>query len=356
MKENNIYLSKLLIYCNNHDTITGKQLKQDDRGLYNKITHSCHGVINALKEIGMSHKLSTILPTLETQKEWIEYVTDVYKRYGKVTMKIMQQDHKYSMANLRKINVSIEQLLLAANVPLTLGQRKMISKDELNEEIKRLNRVFGYVSKPLMEKHSHINPKVVQRIYGSFSNMYKELNILRSPSGRIPTDEELIADARRIYNKYGFISKQIIKQESCYSATCYHDRLGGISGICDILNIPRQMPGTAKTALYIIKKYESYLQESATKEQTFDWLINPSTGKHLYLDAYFPQHNIALEYNGPQHYMIDRRYTTTKEQLEHRQYLDQLKQNLLQEHGVKIIVIHYKDIVNDNYIQKSLKI
>ena len=107
----------------------------------------------------------------------------------------------------------------------------------LDEEVQNIIKKYGYVSKPLMEKHSIYGPKIVNRIYGGFKKMYDAIGIEGHPSGRIPTDENLLNEFIDIYNRYGTISQDIIEKESQYSITCYKDRFGCINNIRKIFNI-----------------------------------------------------------------------------------------------------------------------
>lgn len=229
-------------------------------------------------------------------------------------------------------------------------------KEEIIKELYRLYNKFGYVSKPMMEKYSYINRKVVQRIFGSFANMYEELNIKRHPSGRVATQEELIKEFLRIYNLYGDISYNVLDQEAKYSSTCYYERFNGINNLKKSLGIEIKPHKCDESANYTIKKFEIYLNEVAEKEKTFSWLRNPTTNQKLRIDAYFPEHNIALEYNGPQHYKTDTMYIKTQEELEYRQYLDKLKISILAAHGIPTITVHYKDKITDEYIKNAIDI
>lgn len=66
--------------------------------------------------------------------------------------------------------------------------------------------------------------------------------------------------------------------------------------------------------------------------------------------------NIAIEYNGPQHYIVDGRYTRTPEELEYRQELDKMKYDLIKKHNIHLIVIHFKDKITEDYILDKLSI
>ena len=281
-----------------------------------------------------------------TKEQCLEKIRKVYNKYGKVTAKLINKEGSPTTIVFDRIFGSTTSALLEANIPLTIGQRKNVSKEEINKEIFRIQKEFGYVSKPLFEKHSSYSPKIIQRIYGSFANMYDELKnngITRHPSGRIPTDDELKQEFLRIYNKHGIISQSIISSESCYSTTCYKDRFGSINNLRELLGIDKVSAGQSTDADYVIGQIETILQEPAEKEKTFDWLINPDTNMHLFMDSYFPKHNIAVEYNGPQHYFIDDRYTTSEEALLYRQKLDQLKIDLMEAHNIPVYTIKYND-------------
>lgn len=295
--------------------------------------------------------------TYETPKSIIiEEIKEVYDKYGYVTIKLLKKENKTSSCRVFSKFGGFASILKELEIPLKQGQRKFISKEDLDNEIFRLVNEFGYISKPIMEKYSSINTKVVNRIYGNFSNMYKELNLKRHPSGRIPTDEELIKDVLRIYKKFGFITKDILEKESLYSATCFHDRFKKINVIKDKAGIKRkESESQSSEANYAIKKFEQFLNEKAIYEKTFDWLFNPQTNAKLRIDGFFEKYNLAIEYNGIQHYEFVKKYYKTQDDFDHRLYLDKLKAELLDTHNVKLITIHYKDIIDNQYIKQSLK-
>lgn len=277
-------------------------------------------------------------------------IKKLYEKYGFVTTQLLEKEIKlcYNAKVFGKFSTLLEDM----GIPLIAGQRKMIEKEEVEKEVKRIIQEFGYFSKPLMEKYSNINTKVVARIYGSFENLYKEMDIDRHPSGRIPTNEELILAAKKVFEKFKCISYDILDRETNFSIQCYRERFKTIKKIKELAQISYE--GKHPMATYVFKKYSDFLKEEPILEKTFDWLKNPKTKMNLKIDAYFPRNNIAIEYNGPQHYKIDTLYITNQEMLKHRKYLDSLKQELLKEHEIKTVVVHYKDKLTDEYIKNSL--
>jgi len=296
-----------------------------------------------------------------TKQMCIQEIKKLYKDFGKVTNQIIKENGSISPDTMASKCGSLKKAYQEAGLTLTQGQRKNVSKKEIVIEIYRILDNYGYVSKPLMEKHSSYSPKIVQRIFGSFKDMYKELDIPHSSSGRIPTNKELIIEAKRIYNEQGFLSYDLIYKFGTISATCFKDRTrrnnsGGINYYRQQVGckIPSLAWGESPSAKYAIAKFSNHLKESPIKEKTFKWLKNPKTNMSLRIDAFYPNANIAIEYNGPQHYFSDGFYTKNEQELTYKQNLDFLKQQLIKAHGIKLVVIHYKDKVDTHYILSSL--
>lgn len=78
-----------------------------------------------------------------------------------------------------------------------------------------------------------------------------------------------------------------------------------------------------------------------------DWLVNPETGKLLELDRYYPQLNLAFEYNGLQHYEVC--FGNSKEHERNRlltqRQRDKAKQELCKKQGVTLVVVTYNDFL-----------
>jgi hypothetical protein len=82
----------------------------------------------------------------------------------------------------------------------------------------------------------------------------------------------------------------------------------------------------------------------------FDWLISDTTGWKLELDFYIPDFNIAIEFQGIQHFKpVDfsgKNKNKAKDDFEKRKARDHTKRRLLEKHGITLIEILYyeKDI------------
>lgn len=89
------------------------------------------------------------------------------------------------------------------------------------------------------------------------------------------------------------------------------------------------------------------------------WLRNPQTGRPLELDRYYPQLNIAFEYNGEQHYKLALNFTKNTETAQNRlfsqQYRDNVKKEICLKQGVSLIVVKYTDTLTAENIKRIIE-
>lgn len=85
-----------------------------------------------------------------------------------------------------------------------------------------------------------------------------------------------------------------------------------------------------------------------------DCLKNPQTGKNLELDCYNKDLQIALEYNGEQHYILVN-YWGGLNLLKKTQLRDELKNKLCKENGIKLITVPYTVVDKKQFILERIK-
>jgi hypothetical protein len=88
------------------------------------------------------------------------------------------------------------------------------------------------------------------------------------------------------------------------------------------------------------------------------FLKNPKTGRNLELDMYNEKINLALEYNGSQHYYFSPWYHRTQSGFDDQKFRDKHKTEVCNKRGINLIVVPYtidtkEDI--ENYIYLELK-
>ena len=85
-------------------------------------------------------------------------------------------------------------------------------------------------------------------------------------------------------------------------------------------------------------------------EKKFEWL---KYKKKMRLDFFLPEYNIAIEFDGKQHYMTNKsNKIITQNDVNDNKFRDKLKDKLCKEHNINIIRYNYLD--SKEYIEESL--
>lgn len=104
----------------------------------------------------------------------------------------------------------------------------------------------------------------------------------------------------------------------------------------------------------ISEEFTRFIFENIFNDK-FDKVRVKYDGHTIELDGFNEKLKIAFEYNGVQHYKLNK-FIKTEEQLKHQQYLDNLKINYCDENNIKLVVIPYNIKHSDilEFIKKEL--
>lgn len=110
---------------------------------------------------------------------------------------------------------------------------------------------------------------------------------------------------------------------------------------------------------YVINLCNEVLGREASKQHKFDFLKGDS-GRRLPVDAFYQDLNLVVEYCESQHTesvpFFDRKETVSGvSRGEQRKLYDERRRNILPEHGIKLIEIHYSDFGEAKHIQRDYK-
>lgn len=195
----------------------------------------------------------------------------------------------------------------------------------------------------------------IKKYYGSFQKAIWDLN-LKNKFIKPPTKIELDDEIKRIYHLYNFFSLKLFIEKSKYSGQgikfiyLYYE---STQNMLEQLNIPAQYKKNV-SCMYAIEVIKNILNEEPYYEYTFDWLKNPKTNFNLRVDAYFKKNNIAVEYNGQQHYIYNRYFHKTV--YDFNKYVNNynLKKELLKINNVKLLEIKYDDKLDENILRNKI--
>lgn len=264
----------------------------------------------------------------------------VYDKYGRwSSSKICSVD---SFNNLKEMAIGKEEI-----------SRNTIPKEELVEDIFRVASENEKMTKDVYLSKGKFSRKPIERYFGSWNKMLTELGLKTNCLINIPEDD-LLNDLLRLMAEFDTISATVVKLHGKYSVEVYQRRFGSFNKALSKAGIEPSLRGASSpTANAMIRMCESILEETAIPEKTFSWLRNDLTNKPLYIDAYFEKYNIAFEYDGPQHFGPVKQYGG-EEGFIRRTYLDNLKNELLSTHGVKLFRLGSNEPHTREYVIKKL--
>lgn len=284
-----------------------------------------------------------------TKEEVLSDIKNVISETGSTNRDNYLKYGIYSKAIYEKFFGSWNNILSILGCELNMS--KKVTKDEVISEMLRLQEKYdGYFTAEIQRKESKYSQTIIDRIFGSFSNMLKELE-LRSPYCKAISDEEVIKEMQDIFEKYGTISCDLIDEFSSLSSVTVISRLGSMQNAYELANISQLYDNQSQLSKYVLNIANSILNEKPKLEHTFDWLVNPRTNKKLRVDAFYQKNNLIIEVDGRQHF--DSKCFKSNEGFEAIQYRDSIKDDLIPKNNIKLLRIPYyyslEEIVNVVY-------
>lgn len=86
----------------------------------------------------------------------------------------------------------------------------------------------------------------------------------------------------------------------------------------------------------------------------YSWLLSPKDAP-LQLDRFYPELNLAFEFNGRQHYEFNPYMHKNQEAFEYLQRCDRKKRRDCRRRGVKLITIKYTKKITKEYLIRRFK-
>lgn len=252
---------------------------------------------------------------------------------------------------IKETGIQFNDIKKLAGLPVKEYQT---SKKDLIDDILKIYKEQGFITQETYVQKGKYSRKPILRLFGSWNTMLLELNLPINCLINIE-EEVLIQELIDLYEEYGYCSAKIIVDCSRFSLEVYLRRFGSLNNALEKAGLPIRNPGESIIADSVINKIAEILEEEPEPEKTFDWLRNDKTGRNLYLDAFFPNHNLAVEYNGKQHYEECEKWLgfVPRDNLEVRQYRDKRKAELLKKHKINLLVIKYDESISrDNLIKR----
>lgn len=284
-------------------------------------------------------KNALIEDILRVYKENDNYISvEVYDRCGKFSNTCIKNNFDGSFNNMLK------QL----NLPINMY--KNVTREEVIQDVSQFFGGKEYVSSTDYRRNGKYSQSTIDSLFGSWKGLMEELNLPYSKKS-YGTDE-MLNQVENVYKKYGFINKTLIDEECefTYQALMYHfdDR----KELCEIFNNPNLFSETLSAKATILERMLKILygEENIETEKTWEWLRNPETNNHLFIDFYITHLNIAIEYDGIQHENHYTSFHRTEDDFLRAKRRDEHKNELLRKNSIPLIRIKHDDILTERFV------
>ena len=286
-----------------------------------------------------------------TRQEIIEDMRRIFEEHGVFTRKMYDLHGTWSSSKIEK-TAPFNQLKAEA-IGEEYIQKNNVPKEDLVADVMKIAFENPKMTKDIYLSQGKYNRKPIDRHFGSWNKMLVELGLNTNCLINIP-EEDLLNELHQLLTDFGTISATILKIHGKFSVEVYQRRFGSFNKALEKAGIEPNVRGSSSpTANAMIRMCESILDEKAIPEKQFDWLRNQETNSPLYLDAYFEEYNLAFEYDGPQHFAPVALYGG-EEGFQKRVFLDNLKNELLQSHGIKLLRLGSNEPHTREYVLKRL--
>ena len=249
-----------------------------------------------------------------------EVISDV-KKVFRETNNTKQENYikygKFSRSIIKRHFGSWNKMLMAMGISLNMHKPGQYSKESIIKNYCELKKDFGRpFSATEYRRYGRFSQPIIDRVFGSFSNLKKELD--ERIDARFLSDEDALQEIKSLLNEYGFLTEQILTDNlKCISYPTILARFGSLLNLCKLVGAPMDIQinhRQSKFALQCIQNIRKIFGNNLYCEVTFPWLRNPKTNRALYLDMFYPEHGLAFEFDGLQHRKITR-FSKTNENL-----------------------------------------
>lgn len=263
------------------------------------------------------------------------------------------RDTGYSTCAIQTAFGSYNEMLKRADIPLFM--HKTYTPDEIIADVRKIAEEYGTYSSTIYRKYGEYSQIIIDKTFGSWEAL---LDIIGEPHVRCRYGKDkMLSDISRVYDKYGCLSKALIGENCDFTYEAASFIFGGRSGIAAAIGHNDAFQVNDSYGQIALRKILDELigHENFREQETFDWLINPDTGKKLYMDFYIPSSNTCIEYQGEQHFRYSPHFYNNDIRV-FWDYVrrDQVKYQLCQLTGMKLIYFSYDETLTQDLVASRI--
>lgn len=278
----------------------------------------------------------------------------VYEKYGTINTEIYLKNGKYSKQAIKTAFGGINNLMKELGIKRNMT--RMDSPEDILQDIALFVENYDSTSSQLYRKKGTYSQSVVERAFGSWSNAIEKLG--RKSVGKKYGKEFMGKEITRVFEEHGYLSLPLINNECEFTYQAAVASFGSRDKMCEELHISRDAFGIKSTYQHELGEIlrDLFGSTNVCEEATFEWLVNPDTGKRMYFDFAIIQRRLLIEYDGEQHFRYVERFHKTKEVFQNARQRDKIKEELAHQNGYDVVRFDYRDTLTRSLVAERLKL
>ncbi len=287
-----------------------------------------------------------------------DLIRDIKKVYANTIFTKFTIDHylkngKYSKSPI-STNGGWTSLLKEIGIPINVNYT--LTKEQAIDDLIKIKNKYGTVSSTVYRKHGKYSQIIIDRLFGSYTDFVLDAGLKPQKIVRGMTDEEILEDLKSLYLEHGYINSSLIANSMNYTVNTIYNRFGTMANVYELLRVNNDVNINCffSSVNFYIESAQSILNEFAIREWTCKELMNPENTNHLFVDAYFPNNNLIIEYDGKQHYEYTEFLHKSIEKFERTKILDKHKEAVINQLGIELIRFRYDEPKCFGYVESKL--
>lgn len=306
--------------------------------------HKFGGIKSICKDLGIDYLYYNQMSKDDVKKK----AKNLYSELGYINKDVCTKN-QISSSTVRRYFGNYNTLF--KEIGASIKMPRFVTEEEVKEDIIKFYNEYNSTSSTLYRRLGKYSSTIINRL-GGWRSLLKDIGI--KPMFENLGKDYMVESARKIYEEYGFISKDLINDncEFTYQAlsSYFKDKKEMSLEIGNTLDIFEN--GKRSKNEKVISKYldEIIGRDNYITEMTWSWLKNKYTNCNMYCDFYIPKLNIVIEYNGEQHYKYIERFHRNQNGFINMLDRDNQKYKLLNDNGIKLIILKYDEKLTKDLI------
>lgn len=242
--------------------------------------HKYGGIVSISKELNLNYRQGSRPDPEDIKNDFY----NVYLKCGRIDLELYLEYGHYSKQAIDTAFGGLNNLMKQLGIELNMS--RMENKETVSNDIISIIKRYNTTSSNVYRKHGKYSESVITRLFGSWENAMNELGFkcIRKIYGY----DYIFNAVKSVFNKYGFISREIIDDECEFTYQAVRFYFKNKDELSKALGVENAFCDSRSAKALVIDKILKEKFEIVETEYYWDWLRNDKTNKIMYVDFYIP--------------------------------------------------------------------